>query len=94
MPRKRKQPRLDLRIQAIAKPRRMSPEQYLKALKKATVTGELPRGLEVELHWRNPDTMSGRSKNWQSDDFLGALESSTDGFRAIVRAMIERRLRA
>lgn len=90
----RKKPnRLEIRLQAKAKPPRMSAERYLRELYRATFTGELPRGLEVDLHWRNPDTVSGRSRNWQSDTFEGALESSSDGFREIVRRMIERRLR-
>lgn len=90
----RKQPnRIEIRLRAIAKPPRMSAERYLRELYRATFTGKLPRGLEVELGWRNPDTVSGRSRNWQYDSFEGALESSSDGFREIVRQVIQRRLR-
>lgn len=85
---------LEIRIEAISVPRRMTPEKYLKALLKTTRTGaDLPRGLEVEIHWRNPNTKKGNTKHWRSDEFQDALSESTPGFRGVVYESILKQLR-
>lgn len=90
----RKRPNvLQVRIQALKVPARMSKETYLRGLLKAIDTGVLPRGVEVELHWRNPNTITGRTKNWQSDDFNQAIADSSAGFSGVVRRAIEQQIR-
>lgn len=89
--RKRKNP-LQVRIQLVNKPVRMKPKTYLRTLLQAISTGEMPDGLEVELHWRNPATRQGRTKNWQSDEFTNAISESSAGFAGVVRRSIERKL--
>lgn len=85
---------LEIRIEAISVPRRMTPEKYLKALLKTAKTGApLPRGLEVDIHWRNPKTKKGKTKHWREDDFQEALLESSAGFRGVVYQSILRQLR-
>lgn len=83
---------LQLRIQVISVPKKMTPEQYLRSLLRSLETGTLPRGVNVELHWRNPATQYGRTKNWQSDEFLTAMSESSEGFTTAVHDMIVRKL--
>ena len=93
MPRKkRKQSRIELRIQAVKRPKRMKPTTFYAALLRAMDSGEMPRGIDVQLHWRNPETISGRSREWQSDEFMTALEDSSEGFSTLVRRAIQRQL--
>lgn len=83
---------LQLRLQAVSIPKGVTPERYLKGLLRATVTGELPRNWEVLIHWRNPATAHGRTKNWQSSEFTEALGDSSAGFTSTVRLMIQQKL--
>jgi hypothetical protein len=70
----------------------MNPKTYLRSLLDGMQSGELPRGVKVELYWRNPETHSGRSKNWQSDDFLNAIAESNGGFASALERVINRKL--
>ncbi len=92
MPRKRRNAPLDLRIRALRVPRTMSPDTYLRSLLRGMESGDLPRGLDVELYWRNPETRSGRSKNWQSGAFLDVVADSSEGFSTLLRRVLQRRL--
>lgn len=85
---------LQIRIEAISVPRGTKPRAYLSNLIRAIDGGyDLPRGYEVRLHWRNPNTMDGKTKNWRSDDFVDAIADSRPGFNDIVRNAIVKRLR-
>lgn len=70
----------------------MTPKNYLRALLRAIDLGEMPRGLDVELYWRNPETVNGRSLRWQSGEFTEVIQDSSAGFGSIVRRAIQRRL--
>lgn len=83
---------LQVRIQARSVPKGMSPKQYLRALLRATSGAELPRGVEVELHWRNPKTKNGKTKIWRHEEFEDAIAGSSLGFVNVVRRAIMRRL--
>ncbi len=91
MPRKHQAP-IEFRIKALSVPRGTDPKLYLRSLLTGIDSGELPRGVKVELFWRNPETKSGRSKNWQSDDFITAVSESNAGFASSLRAVIQRKL--
>jgi hypothetical protein len=91
MPRKIQTP-IEFRLRALAVPRSMNPTTYLRSLLYGMQSGELPRGVKVELYWRNPETHSGRSKNWQSDDFLNAIAESNGGFASALERVINRKL--
>jgi hypothetical protein len=91
MPRKIQTP-IEFRIRALKVPRSMNPTAYLRSLLDGMQSGELPRGVGVELYWRNPETHSGRSKNWQSDDFLNAIAESNGGFASALERVIKRKL--
>jgi hypothetical protein len=91
MPRKIQTP-IEFRIRALKVPLSMSPDTYLRSLLDGLRSGELPRGVGVELYWRNPETHSGRSKNWQSDDFLNAVAESNGGFASALERVIKRKL--
>lgn len=85
---------LQLRIQAVSLPKRMTPEKYLRRLIQAIDTGEaLPRTWDVQLHWRNPGTRVGVTKRWRKDAFLDAIQESRAGFVDIVRGELVARLR-
>lgn len=91
MPRKRQAP-IEFRIKALKVPRGTDSVRYLRSLLTGMDTGILPRGVQVELFWRNPETMSGRSKDWQSDDFLNAVSESNAGFASALRTVIQRKI--
>lgn len=85
---------LQIRIEAVSIPARMSPQSYLKHLLNYVRHGvEFPRGMEVNLHWRNPETKQGRTKNWQEDEFQDAFIDCSEGFRGMVEGAILRQLR-
>lgn len=85
---------LQIRIQAVSLPKRTSPRAYLQRLLRFVERGEpLPSLWEVRLHWRNPNTRAGRTRNWQEDDFMNAIENSRSGFVGIVRDSLVRQLR-
>lgn len=92
--RKRKPNILQVRIEALSVPARMKPETYLKTL--LNVLGgrqEMPENLDVELHWRNPNTRQGRTKQWQSGEYTEVLTDSSSGFSSVVRRAIEGQLK-
>lgn len=61
---------LQLRVRAVSLPKRLKPVTYLKTLIHSLDTGEpLPSSWDVEIHWRNPKTRSGRTRHWQNDEF-------------------------
>jgi len=85
---------LQIRIEAVSIPRGTKPRVYLSKLIQAIDTGQdLPRGWDVQLHWRNPHTISGATRNWRQDDFVDAVADSRPGFNDIVRNAILKRLR-
>jgi len=85
---------LQIRVEAVSVPRGTSPRKYLTELIRAIDTGsDLPRGWDVRLHWRNPNTLSGLTRNWRNDDFVDAVADSRPGFNSIVRNALVKRLR-
>jgi hypothetical protein len=85
---------LQISMRAISLPRGTSPKKYLTRLLQHIKTGDpLPPSWDVEISWRNPGVHSGRSKNWQTDDFESAVSESSDGFNSIVAEAIHRKLR-
>lgn len=93
MPRQLNTP-IEFRIRALKVPRGVSGKSYLRTLLDSMSTPEnpLPRGFQVELFWRNPEVSAGRSKNWQSNDFLSAVSDSNAGFASALRGVIQRKL--
>lgn len=88
---------LQIRVQAIALPKKIKPDAYLKRLIQSVDTLEpLPYGWEVRLHWRNPDTMTGATKNWQDGEFSDVVNDSSDvwgpGFSTVLRGMLLQKL--
>lgn len=85
---------LNIRVQAVSLPKKTSPKLYLQKLLRFIDNGEpLPRSWDVRLHWQNPETRAGRTKDWQEDYFQDAIENSRSGFVGIVRGSILRQLR-
>ena len=89
--------RLQVRVQAVAIPKRTKPAAYLKKLITCLDTLEpLPEGWDVRLHWRNPGTMVGATAHWQEADFSDAIQDSADGwgpgFGVVLRDMLVRKL--
>lgn len=86
---------LQIRIQARSVPASYAgnPKKYLKALLNFIRHGEeLPRGLVVDLHWRNPAS-KGVSGDWRFDDFEDAISESNSGFVTTVENSLIKRLR-
>lgn len=85
---------LQMRVEAISLPKNITPERYIKKLIQVADSGEdLPRDWDVRLHWRNPETRSGRSRFWQEDDFSQAIVDSSAGFYRLLRSMLVNKLR-
>lgn len=85
---------LQIRVQAVSLPKRTKAEKYLRRLIQSLDSAEpLPDRWEVLIHWRNPNTSSGRSKFWQQGPFNEVLADSSAGFGLIVRAALVRQLR-
>ena len=95
MPRKdNKNNPLQIRIRAVSLPKGVTPEKYHERLLAVIHEGAaLPRGWNVEIHWRNPSTKVGATKQWRSDDFESAIDESRSGFVAAVSVALSRRLR-
>lgn len=93
MGKKRKNP-LKIQVKPISLPRSVTPTRFFRGLIHALDTGQdLPRSWDVEISWRNPNTRSGRSRYWQTDDFNDAIADSSAGFSRLLRRMLVRRLR-
>jgi len=93
MPKKHRYNPLEIRVQAVSLPKGTKPEAYLRRLIRAVDNEEpLPRGWDVRLHWRNRETRSGRTRRWQEDDFLNAVQDSRSGFNDILRGLLVSRL--
>ncbi len=90
--RKRRSNPLQVKIKPVALPRVRSRVKYLEGLLQAIEAGEMRDGWEIEVEWRNPETKVGRSAEWQSDELINALESSSDGFRGVVYRTVAREL--
>lgn len=90
--RRKRNARIDIRVQALSVPDTMLRDDYFRALLRGMATGTYPRGLEVELHWRNPETKHGRSREWQSGEFSEVVADSSEGFSTVLRSMLRRRL--
>ena len=85
---------LQIKIRPVTLPKSVTPKRFFQTLLKAIDTGsDLPRGWEVDLHWRNPGTRHGLTKRWRSDAFVDAISDSREGFVWIVRSAIVARLR-
>ncbi len=89
---KRRKNPLQIRIQVLRVPARMSPRQYVRLLLRALDTGDLPRGVKVELWWRNPATRHGATREWQSGEFTEVISESSPGFSTVVRRTLHRKL--
>jgi len=84
---------LNLRIRAVTVPKNMTPDKFLRSLLAVIDDGaDMPRGVEVELHWRNPATKHGKSRNWDSGEFIEVITDSSPGFQTAVRRMIFKKL--
>lgn len=77
--------------------KQVSSVRYLSRLMKAIdqrlqlgAAEELPARWDVQLWWRNPETVSGVTKHWRPDDFISAINESRDGFVQIVGEEIGR----
>ena len=95
MPRKNndKNP-LQIRLQTDSLPKSVTPKQYYRRLLEHIVKGTpLPSKWEVNLSWRNPNTLLGRTKDWQTDDFESAIADSRSGFVSIVHRELLKRYR-
>lgn len=79
---------LQIKIKKVTLPKGTTTAQYLAGLKKALRTQELPDGWEVDLAWRNPNTLKGRTKNWQQGEFTDTLRASRKGFTTVVRKIL------
>lgn len=87
---------LQIRVKAASLPRGVTPRRYVGVLLDF-IDGdrdELPMGWDVRLAWRNPRTISGRTKHWQVDSFEDAIGESRSGFVSIVRSALVRALKA
>lgn len=92
--RKRRKPRpIQVRIRRESLPRGVSPDEYWSTLREAASSGgELPDDWEVRIEWRNPTTKTGRSKDWQSNDFSQAIGESSAGFAMVVGNAIDQKI--
>lgn len=81
---------LQIRIIKMDLPFGVTPRQYITGLKKALRTQELPEGWDVEIGWRNPNTIKGRSKDWQEGPWQEVLQASRSGFSTVVGRVLDR----
>jgi len=79
---------LEIKVRKVSLPKGTTARQYFAGLKKALRTQELPEGWEVDIAWRNPNTLKGRTKNWQQAEFTTALRESRKGFTTVVRKIL------
>jgi len=79
---------LEIKVRKVELPKGTTARQYFAGLKKALRTQELPEGWKVDLAWRNPNTIKGRTKNWQQAPFTTALRESRKGFTTVVRKIL------
>lgn len=87
---------LEIRVVALRIPKsRVSPLGYLRALLQAVDTETLPRGWQVELHWRNRETSAGRTAEWQNGPWSEVLADSNAnglGFSTALRRILQRKI--
>ncbi len=79
---------LQIKIRKVELPPGTTARQYYAGLKKALRGGDLPEGWNVDLAWRNPHTIKGRTKDWQETDFSTAIRESRKGFATVVGKII------
>lgn len=85
---------LQIKVKPVTLPKNVTQKRYFQVLLKAIDSGsDLPRGWQVDIHWRNPKTRMGATKRWRSDNFADAIADSREGFVSIVRSEIAFRLR-
>lgn len=88
MPRKRRKKRganrLQIRIIKGELPAGVTTAEYVAGLRRAVRTKELPSGWNIQIAWRNPNTLQGRSKYWQEGDWEDVLSASRSGFATVV----------
>jgi len=80
--------RLKINVNPVSVPADFSHAEFLEVLDRAVDTQRLPAGWEVDLEWRNPDTHSGRTRQWQSGEWGHVLRASTSGFSSALKAII------
>jgi hypothetical protein len=83
---------LQIKIKAQAMPVGVGSEEYLTTLLESVDSGVLPEDWDISIAWRNPATKQGRSRQWQEDEFMGALAASSSGFMTAVKRVIRRGL--
>jgi hypothetical protein len=79
---------LEIKVRKVELPKGTTARQYFAGLKKALRTQELPEGWKVDIEWRNPNTIKGRTKNWQTAEFTKALRESRKGFTTVVKKIL------
>ena len=85
---------LQIRIQAASIPKSVRPETYLQRLMQNITEGrELPPKWDVRIHWRNPGTRHGLTKQWRYDSFEDAIAESRPVFGEIVYGALQHQLR-
>lgn len=73
---------------------RVSPKVYYSRLIQHIDTGRpLPENWDISIGWRNPNTLLGRSRHWQYDDFENAVSESRGGFITFLRQTLLAHLR-
>ena len=83
---------LQLSLRARSLPRGVTPKRYFARLMDHVKTGRpLPESWDVEIGWRNPGTASGRTKEWQFDNFEDAVSDSRDGFNSLLYDVLRRK---
>jgi len=81
--------RLELKVE-VSGPAGSSQQERVEAALRYVRHGSLPAGFSFDaIHWRNPDTKSGRSRNWQDGEPGNVLKNSTGGFRNALERSLE-----
>lgn len=85
---------LQVRLRARSLPKGTSPKKFYRRLIEHMTTGRpLPSSWEVEIGWRNPGTIAGRTKHWQYDNFEDAVADSREGFNGLLHSVLVSQLR-
>ncbi len=81
---------LEIKIRKVELPKGTTTAQYIAGLKRAVRTKELPEGWNVDIAWRNPNTLKGRTRNWQQGDWSTTLRESRRGFATVVNNVLRK----
>lgn len=80
--------RLKIEVVPVTIPAGVTHAEMLPELYRSVDRRRLPRGWEVDLAWRNPDTAHGHSRNWKQGDWTTVLSASTSGFSTALKSII------